>query len=82
MSNYVTINNTWRPMYYLSYKKLKEKYEPRVTIPLNQWQQYVSDGYNTLYGGAIIPGGTENTGFSQGGAVYKGHVSQDWGGWN
>lgn len=49
-----------------------ETYEAPVTIPLNQWVDYVASGQNTLYGGAIVPGGTMDDG-----AVYVGHVRQN-----
>jgi hypothetical protein len=47
-----------------------ESYEPRVTLPYDQWRNYVGDGLNTLYAGAVIPGNTF------GGTVYQGHVHQ------
>jgi hypothetical protein len=50
--------------------KVKESYEARVTMPFNEWNNYVASGLNTLYAGAVVPGGT------YGGSVYKGHVHQ------
>jgi hypothetical protein len=47
-----------------------ESYEPRVTLPYNEWRQYVASGSNTLYAGTVIPGST----FA--GTVYRGHVHQ------
>jgi len=49
-----------------------EFYEAPVTLSLPAWRRYVGNGYNTLYGGAIVPGGTEENG-----AVYSGHVRQN-----
>lgn len=49
-----------------------EYYVPAVTIPYDQWANYVASGDNTLYGDAIIPGGTVDDG-----AVYAGHVRQN-----
>lgn len=54
--------------------KSSEKYA--VTLSLPEWQQYVAEGNNTLYGDAIIPGGTMNLGWAGNGAVYRGHVYQ------
>lgn len=48
----------------------------RVTLNLPEWQKWVADGKNTLYGDAIISGGTVNTGWGGNGAVYRGHVRQ------
>jgi len=45
-----------------------EPYVPAVTLPLSEWASYP----NTLYGDAVVPGGT-----SMDGAVYTGHVSQN-----
>jgi hypothetical protein len=83
-SQYITLNNTWikQNSYCLSTcpRKMevfsKEDYTPRVTLSMPQWRQYIDKGYNTLYGDAIIPGGTMNTGFGQQGAVYSGYVRQ------
>lgn len=59
-----------------SYQKISEfkieYYAPPVTIPLNEWSDYVASGDNTLYGDAIVPGGTMDDG-----AVYSGHVRQN-----
>jgi hypothetical protein len=49
----------------------KENYASKVTLSSDQWQDYVGKGYNTLYN-AIIPGNT-----MYGGAVYSGHVRQN-----
>lgn len=49
-----------------------EDYSPPITLSLPEWRHYVSEGENTLYGDAIIPGGTEENG-----AVYSGHVRQN-----
>jgi hypothetical protein len=54
------------------YKTIVESYVPPVTLSLPAWRRYVANGYNTLYGDAIIPGGTEDNG-----AVYSGHVRQN-----
>jgi len=55
----------------------KEKYSGPVTLPLNEWKDYVASGKNTLYGsGGVIPGGTVSTPFGGGGAVYSGTVRQ------
>lgn len=59
-----------------TYHKLRacyhETYEPPVTISYPDWIRYITQGKNTLYGGAIIPGGTMDDG-----AVYQGHVRQN-----
>ena len=55
-----------------SYVHVEEPFEAPVTIPYNEWVQYVASGQNTLYGGAIVPGGTMDDG-----AVYTGHVRQN-----
>jgi hypothetical protein len=45
-----------------------------VTLSLHEWNQYVSRGYNILYGSVgVIPGGTTNT-LWRNGTVYKGRV--------
>ena len=49
-----------------------EYYVPAVTIPYDEWANYVGNGDNTLYGDAIVPGGTIDDG-----AVYSGHVRQN-----
>lgn len=69
MNTYSSLKNTW---------SVSENYEPRVTLSLNKWNQYVSEGKNTLYGGAIIPGGTVSLPMGGGGAVYSGTVRQGW----
>jgi len=53
------------------YKRI-ENYAPPVTLTLPEWRRYLAQGDNTLYGDAIIPGGTEDEG-----AVYSGHVRQN-----
>jgi hypothetical protein len=75
--SYSKLKDTWIGM--VRYKNFTENYTPRITIPYPQWQRYISEGNNTLYGDAIIPGGTMQTGFGQSGAVYKGHVRQGYG---
>ena len=55
-----------------AYPSMVEMFEAPVTLPYNQWVQYVATGQNTLYDGAIVPGGTEENG-----AVYTGHVRQN-----
>jgi hypothetical protein len=42
------------------YKTIVESYVPPVTLSLPAWRRYVANGYNTLYGDAIIPGGSED----------------------
>ena len=71
--NYSTLKDTWickRPR-----NLVMESYEPRVTMPLPEWRNYIADGKNVLYGSAIIPNGSINTGIENG-AVYKGQVGQ------
>jgi hypothetical protein len=51
---------------------IMEPFEAPVTLPYDEWVRYVAQGQNTLYGGAIVPGGTEENG-----AVYSGHVRQN-----
>lgn len=72
----------------MTYKQLRdtwavqEEYAPRITMSYPAWRQYVGSGLNYLHGGAIIPDpGTEQTGFGDSGAVYKGTVHQNWNGW-
>ena len=76
--NYCTSKNTWtglRP--YNINSIVRENYAGPVTLPLDEWQEYVASGKNTLYGsGGVIPGGTINTPFGGGGAVYAGPVRQ------
>ena len=76
--NYCTSKNTWtglRP--YNVNNIVYEKYGGPVTLPFDEWREYVASGKNTLYGsGGVIPGGTMNTPFGGGGAVYSGTVRQ------
>tara|TARA_B110000908_G_C9848117_1_gene268671 strand:- start:105 stop:359 length:255 start_codon:yes stop_codon:yes gene_type:complete len=77
MSSYGKLRNTWSGLekYNLNGKdKNVEFYVPPVTLSLPQWRNYVSNGYNTLYGDAIIPGGTVNSGWMSGNSVYSGTV--------
>jgi hypothetical protein len=61
----------------ISTQSVKEKYGGPVTLPLDEWREYVASGKNTLYGsGGVIPGGTMSTPFGGGGAVYAGTVRQ------
>lgn len=57
-----------------NYKNIKiyESFVPPVTLNMPQWRNYISNGYNTLYGDSIIPGDSEMDG-----AVYSGHVKQN-----
>lgn len=57
---------------YQTLAKSYEQYAPPVTLPYPDWVNYVSSGDNTLYGDAIVPGGTTDDG-----AVYTGHVRQN-----
>ena len=87
-NSYSTLGNTWGGDQIKEYEQRAgssiENYEAKITIPYNQWRQYVSSGLNTLYGGAIIPGGTGGSMAPGGtgggnwtqGAVYSGHVRQ------
>lgn len=60
-----------------SSQSIRERYGGPVTLPLNEWREYVASGKNTLYGsGGVIPGGTVSTPFGGGGAVYAGTVRQ------
>tara|TARA_B110000908_G_C10149050_1_gene400453 strand:+ start:375 stop:644 length:270 start_codon:yes stop_codon:yes gene_type:complete len=66
-------------------KNTREEYVPPVTMPFNEWQQYVASGNNVLLGsGGVIPSGTVQTAFGGRGAVFRGHVRQGFGGsgWN
>ena len=81
--NYCLNKNIWKGLktYSLngptSTQSVKEKYGGPVTLPLNEWREYVASGKNTLYGsGGVIPGGTMSTPFGGGGAVYAGTVRQ------
>ena len=68
---YARLKDTW------STKALKERYVPPVTLPYDQWVQYVASGDNTLLGsGGVIPGGTVRTPFSAGGGVLRGNIGQ------
>lgn len=49
-----------------------EEYSPPITLSLPRYRRYLAEGDNTLYGDAIIPGGTIDNG-----AVYSGHVRQN-----
>jgi hypothetical protein len=73
--NYSQLKDTWS----CPFKRSLEEYEAPVTLSLPEWRDYVASGKNTLYAGAIIPGGTEQVPWGGGGAVYSGHVRQ--GGW-
>lgn len=72
-NNYKFIEDTWK-------SSQKEDYEPRVTLSLPEWQQWVAEGKNTLYGGAIKPSGPLDSNIAGrgwvGGAVVPGHVRQ------
>lgn len=81
--SYARAKDCWNGLqtYNLSGKKscvnIVEDYTPPVTMPLWQWQEYVSAGNNVLLGsGGVIPSGTVQTPFGGGGAVYQGHVRQ------
>ena len=67
--NYAVLKNTWLKPVPIEI----ESYEPRVTMSLPEWKDYISDGKNVLYGSAIIPNGSVNNGIENG-AVYNGHV--------
>ena len=71
LKKHLTLQNSWVP------SKNKENYSPTVTMPYSNWVNYVSSGKNVMYGDAIIPSGTVQTGFGNSGAVYKGHVRQN-----
>ena len=47
-----------------------ETYVYPVTMPLNQWRRYITQGNNTLYGDSIIQ-------TNMNGAVLSGHVRQN-----
>jgi len=59
-------------MNYFPIKVTYEDYAPPITMNLPDWRNYVTHGYNTLYGDSIIPGDTVMDG-----AVYSGHVRQN-----
>lgn len=71
--NYSILKNTWtcKPFE----PEITEGYEPKVTMSLPEWKDYIGDGKNVLYGSAIIPNGAVNNGVENG-AVYKGQVGQ------
>ena len=69
--NYAILKNTWVCKNFESI----ENYEPKVTMSLPEWRDYIGDGKNVLYGSAIIPNGTENLGIENG-SIYKGQVGQ------
>ena len=78
--NYSQLKDTWLcPCNKVRIPAPFEEYEAPVTLSLPEWRDYVASGKNTLYAGAIIPGGTEQVPWGGGGAVYSGHVRQ--GGW-
>ena len=65
-SRYTSLLHSYPSRYFI------EPFEAPVTLPYDEWVRYVAEGKNTLYGGAIVPGGTEDNG-----AVYSGHVRQN-----
>jgi hypothetical protein len=71
--NYAILKNTWicKP----TEPEITEGYEPKVTMSLSEWGDYIGDGKNVLYGSAVIPNGSVNNGVENG-AVYKGTVGQ------
>lgn len=83
MNNYKKLKNTYlgTKLYNLNgincnENKITEEYSGPVTLSLPEWNLYVSEGKNVLYGsGGVIPGGTFNTPFG-GGSVYKGNISR------
>lgn len=71
-SSYKILENTW-----CSCPEIKENYEQRVTLPLNEWREYVISGKNTLLGsGGIIPSGNIRIPFGGNSSVLKGKVRQ------
>lgn len=77
---YKKLKDTWLGVN--SKEKIYEKYSGPVTMSLNDWNNYVASGENTLYGsGGVIPGDTVEGQFTSG-AVYKGTVHQGYGGFN
>lgn len=63
--------------YFSTIRTHRDNYaSPKVTISMPEWRKWITSGKNTLYGDAIIPGGTVNTGWGGNGAVYAGHVRQ------
>ena len=78
---YALNKNIWRGLvpYNLNGKTrpMKEMYGGPVTLSLPEWKEYVASGKNTLEGsGGVIPGGTMQTAFGGGGAVFAGTVRQ------
>lgn len=59
--NYPKIQSSW-----------KEPYQTPITVSLPKWSEWVANGYNTLYDGAIVPNPV-----GMNGAVYMGHVRQN-----
>ena len=79
MNTYKKLDNCWLGLkkYNLNGNDILEDYNP-ITMPLNEWQEYVASGQNTLQlSGGVIPSGTEQTGFGNSGAVFKGNVRQN-----
>jgi len=79
MSSYGKLRNTWGGLESYNLKGRKgdvEFYVPPVTLSLPDWRNYLDKGYNTLYGDAIIPGGTINSGWMSGNSVYSGTVGR------
>jgi len=80
--DYKKLKNTWNGL--KSYDlngKIKEEYAGPVTLSLPKWRNYIASGNHILLGsGGVIPGGTTQTPFGGGGAVYFGHVQQGYGG--
>lgn len=86
MNNYCRSKDTWTGLNPYSVngvrrnRSIAERYGGPVTLPLNEWQEYVASGKNTLYGsGGVIPGGTMSTPFGGNGAVFAGNVRQGFG---
>jgi hypothetical protein len=74
--NYTTLKNSWgKKNKYSSIEYVHECYESPVTLSFPEWRNYIANGQNVLYASAIIPGGTNNIGWT-GGSVYKGNVSK------
>lgn len=58
-------------------KKGSETYEPKITMSLPKWRNFIASGQNTLLlSGGVIPSGTMGTYGGNSGAVYRGHVRQ------
>lgn len=71
--NHKKLRDTWR---------IHEEYAPKITMSMPAWRQYMSSGMKVIeQSGGVIPSGTIQTGFGGSGAVYKGTVRQNWGGW-